>query len=95
MANINWRKNVTVVGLREEKALKYGDLVQFDPIETVVQVVEANDYNEAQRLVKTFVISDRMADKLLDVVFPHLHLTSPRTIKPCLWWAIMEPVNHT
>ncbi len=64
--------------------MKYGDLVQFDPIETVVQVVEANDYAEAQRLVKTFVISDRMAEKLLDVMLPHLQFHEPKDNKALL-----------
>ncbi len=64
--------------------MKYGDLVQFDPIETVVQVIEANDYTEAQRLVKTFVISDRMAEKLQDIVLPHLQFDEPGDNKAIL-----------
>lgn len=64
--------------------MKYGDLVQFEPIETVVQVMEANDYAGACRLVKTFVISDRMAEKLRDTVTPHLQFNEQKDNKALL-----------
>ncbi|MDD3893617.1 MAG: DUF6079 family protein [Syntrophomonadaceae bacterium] len=64
--------------------MKYGDLVQFEPIDTIVQVVEANDYTEAQRLVRTFVISDRMAEKIKDVVLPHLQFEEQKDNKALL-----------
>jgi len=41
--------------------MKYSDLIQFEPIETVVQLREADTAADARRLVETFVISDRMA----------------------------------
>jgi len=37
--------------------MKYKDLVQFEPIETVVQLREADDKQGAATLVKTYVIS--------------------------------------
>ena len=43
--------------------MKYSDLIQFDPIETVVQLRDANQAAAARRLVETFVISGEMADK--------------------------------
>ena len=52
--------------------MKYSDLIQFEPIETVVQLREADTAADARRLVETFVISDRMADMLGDLVFPQL-----------------------
>jgi hypothetical protein len=52
--------------------MKYSDLIQFEPIETVVQLREADTATDARRLVETFVISDRMADMLSDLVFPQL-----------------------
>jgi chromosomal replication initiation ATPase DnaA len=64
--------------------LKYGDLVQFEPIETVVQVMEANDYTEAQRLVQTFVISERMAEKIRDIAIPHLQFNEQKDNKALL-----------
>lgn len=49
--------------------MKYGDLIQFDPIETVVQLRDADTPSDAQQLVSTYVISDEMAEKLTGHVF--------------------------
>ncbi len=64
--------------------MKYGDLIQFDPIETVIQLRDADQLNEAAQLVATYVISDEMADKLLDVVFPQLQFEYPADNKGVL-----------
>jgi len=61
--------------------MKYNDLVQFEPIETVVQLREADDKLEAAALVKTYVISDRMADLLTRLVLPQLQFTEPKDNK--------------
>jgi hypothetical protein len=47
--------------------MKYSELIQFEPIETVVQLREADSIMDARRLVGTFVISDRMAELLCGV----------------------------
>ena len=52
--------------------MRYSDLVQFDPIETVIQLREADSEKKAVEHVKTDVISDRMADVLTGVVIPQL-----------------------
>lgn len=52
--------------------MKYSQLVQFDPIETVVKLKDADSKGEAERLVKTYVMSDSMADSLIGVVIPQL-----------------------
>jgi len=57
--------------------MKYAELIQFDPIESVVQLKEADAESEARRLVETFVISDRMAEQLRDLVVPQLQFTAP------------------
>jgi predicted ATPase len=57
--------------------MKYGDLIQFDPIETVIQLRDANDLGEAQPLVATYVISDEMAERLATVIFPQLQFDQP------------------
>ena len=57
--------------------MKYGDLIQFDPIETVVQLREADAEKGARRLVETFVISERMGEQLCDLVFPQLQYAKP------------------
>ncbi|GER78906.1 conserved hypothetical protein [Candidatus Denitrolinea symbiosum] len=54
--------------------MKYADLIQFEPIETVVQLRQAEKRVEAERLVRTYVISDRMADVILHRVLPTLSL---------------------
>ncbi len=57
--------------------MQYGDLIQFEPIETVVQLRDANRIQEAERLVSTYVISDEMAEKLTVTLFPNLRLDGP------------------
>ena len=57
--------------------MKYSELIQFDPIESVVQLHEANREADARRLVETFVISKRMAEILSDLVIPHLQYDKP------------------
>ena len=57
--------------------MKYGDLIQFDPIESVVQLRDANSVDAARQLVNTYVISDEMADRLINLVIPQLQFDSP------------------
>ncbi len=42
--------------------MKYGDLIQFDPIEDVIQITEADEADQARRLVSTYVISEEMGE---------------------------------
>ncbi|KAA3656019.1 MAG: ATP-binding protein, partial [Chloroflexi bacterium] len=57
--------------------MRYRDLIQFDPIESVIQLREADDKQEARHLVQTYVISDRMADLFVNLVFPQLQIDRP------------------
>ncbi|MGI6303385.1 MAG: DUF6079 family protein [Verrucomicrobiota bacterium] len=57
--------------------MKYGDLIQFDPIETVVQLRDSELDIAAQRLVNTYVISDEMAERLTQLVFPQMQFDRP------------------
>lgn len=52
--------------------MKYGDLIQFDSIESIVQLRSANNTETAAQLVGSYVISKQMAERLVDVVIPHL-----------------------
>lgn len=54
--------------------MKYRDLIQFEPIESVIQLKESNRVEEAKKLVDTYVISDRMAEQLTRIVFEQLWL---------------------
>ncbi len=57
--------------------MKYGELFQFDPIDTVVQLLDADESDTARRLVRTFVISDDMSEKLRAIIVPHLQFDKP------------------
>ncbi len=57
--------------------MKYRDLIQFEPIEGVIQLREADDYHKAEQLVTSFVISDRMADALNHRILLSLQLDQP------------------
>ena len=43
--------------------MKYGDLIQFEPIETVVQLRDADQESAAKQLVSTYVVSTEMAER--------------------------------
>ncbi|MBD2526579.1 DUF6079 family protein [Nostoc sp. FACHB-133] len=64
--------------------MKYGELIQFEPIETVIQLQDASELAEAKRLVSTYVISQEMADRLASVVFPNLQFEQPADNKGIL-----------
>ena len=57
--------------------MKYGDLIQFDPIESVVQLRNADKASAAQHLVNTYVISDEMAEQLTQLVIPQMQFDQP------------------
>jgi hypothetical protein len=58
--------------------MKYADLIQpAEPLETVKQIRESGTFEAAKRDVETFVISDRMAGQLTDVIFPNLRYDQP------------------
>ena len=57
--------------------MKYGDLIQFEPIESVVQLRNADKLEAAKQLVSTYVISDEMAEKLTSLVIPDLQFDTP------------------
>ncbi len=64
--------------------MKYGDLIQFDPLETVVNLLDADDVNEARQLVKTFVISDELAERLTNLLIPQMDFQIPADNKGIL-----------
>jgi hypothetical protein len=64
--------------------MRYRDLVQFEPIETVIQLREADQAAAARKLVQTYVISNRMADQLINIVIPQIQFLTPRDNKGVL-----------
>ena len=57
--------------------MKYSDLVKFEPIESVIQLEQADSPEAVRQLVQTFVISDRMAEQLCDLVIPNMQFEKP------------------
>lgn len=64
--------------------MKYSELIQFEPIESVIELRAADDQSDARRLVQTFVISERMADQLTNLVFKQLRFDKPADNKGLL-----------
>lgn len=54
--------------------MKYLELINFNPIESIIQLTAANDKTEAVNLVKSYVMSDDMADKLENNMLSQLKL---------------------
>lgn len=48
--------------------MKYGDLIQSNSIESVVQLRDADKSSAAHTLVNTYVISEEMAERLIQLV---------------------------
>ncbi|HPE70322.1 MAG TPA: DUF6079 family protein, partial [Thermotogota bacterium] len=64
--------------------MKYKELIQFEPIESVVQLLDADETLAAQQLVQTYVISSEMAEKLVNLVIPQLQFDQPMDNKGLL-----------
>ena len=46
--------------------MKYSELISFKPIESTIQLLETADKKVAQDMVQTYVMSDSMAECLLE-----------------------------
>ena len=64
--------------------MRYADLIHFEPIESVVQLRGADAESEARRLVASYVISDRMVEQLVELVFAQLQFDKPSDNKGLL-----------
>jgi hypothetical protein len=64
--------------------MKYGELIQFDPIETIVQLLDADKSQSAQHLVNTYVISDEMAERMTRLAIPQIQFDQPADNKGLL-----------
>ena len=55
--------------------MKYSELISFSPIESTIQLVQSNrDKRESANLVKTYVMSDSMAENLQAPVIDQLQM---------------------
>ena len=57
--------------------MKYKELIQFDPIESIIQLRHADDVRRARELVQSYVISEEMAERLVNLVIPQLQFDQP------------------
>jgi len=64
--------------------MRYNELIQFDPIETTIQLIESDDKSKAQELVSTYVISDDMALNITKLAFEQLQFDYPMDNKGLL-----------
>lgn len=64
--------------------MRYKELIQFEPIETVIQIRDADESTRARQLVSTYVVSDQMAERLTDLVIPQLQFDQPADNKGLL-----------
>lgn len=62
----------------------YNELIQFDPIETTIQLIESDDKSKAEELVSTYVISGDMAMNLTKIAFEQLQFDHPMDNKGLL-----------
>ncbi len=54
--------------------MKYRDLIQFDPIESVIVLRRADDKKKAEELVSSYVMSDSMAELISAKIISQLQL---------------------
>ncbi len=64
--------------------MKYAELIDFEPIESVIELRDADAHDKARNLVETFVVSDRMAEQFADLIVPHLQYHKPADNKGLL-----------
>jgi hypothetical protein len=64
--------------------MKYSDLIQFQPIERIIQLRDANKSERAKTFVNTYVISDVMADRLAKLILPQMRIDQPGDAKGML-----------
>ena len=57
--------------------MQYKDLIQFDPLERIIQLTKSGEKKEAQSLISSYVISEMMADRLINIVFKQLQFDEP------------------
>ena len=57
--------------------MKYQDLISFEPIESVIKLVDSEVKATARQLVQTYVISDEMAERLTTLVIPQIQFDEP------------------
>jgi len=68
----------------EYKSMRYGQLFEFSPVEDAIRLQDASQKDEARRLVSSYVLSEAMAKRLTERVFPCLQPDQPAAAKALL-----------
>ena len=74
--------------------MKYSDLISFNPIEDVIQLVTADDSNKAREYVKTYIMSDAMVQSLKSPVLEQLRWMKLLTTRVSSLWVTTVLVNR-
>lgn len=61
--------------------MKYKELIQFEPITSVIELVNANEAGTAENLVKSFVFSKKMREDIFEVIIQNLLQNPPHETK--------------
>ncbi|HIE15215.1 TPA: ATP-binding protein, partial [Candidatus Bathyarchaeota archaeon] len=61
--------------------MKYKDLIDFDPIETVIQLRESAKEEKARTLIKTYIISEHMHDQISEIIVQNLRFDNNKEHK--------------
>lgn len=64
--------------------MKYSELIHFEPVESIVQLRETSQQDYAFNLIDTYVISDRMAELIDEVIIEQLQFEKPADNKGLL-----------
>jgi hypothetical protein len=67
-----------------EGKLKYGELIHFESLETVIQLRNTVNSDVGRQLVDSYVISEEMAGRLTDILIPQLQFEVPADNKGLL-----------
>jgi DNA helicase TIP49 (TBP-interacting protein) len=64
--------------------MKYRELIQFEALETIVQLRDADKAASRKKFVSSYVISDDMAEKICGVLIPQIQYIDPQDNKSVL-----------
>lgn len=74
--------------------MKYGDLIQFEPINEVVKFSRTNEIEYQKNLIKTFVFSKTLKESLIPLMVRNLNYHQPGETFGLQVVGNYEPVNH-
>jgi len=64
--------------------MKYNELIQFEALETIIKLLDADETAYREKFVSSYIISEEMADRITGVIIPQLQYLEPRDNKGIL-----------